>query len=307
MRERSGTDIRFKAADVLEWRREGVVQLPNFFIQQEIEPVVEDFWRVFPDRKGAGEPMIRKKPGQVGAFNDAQFRNFENIPFDCSPALNLLGVHPALIRLAKSALDTDRVHLYQNQAWAKFTGEADFDQPFHCDFGNHTLTVPSCDEHLNAITFLIYITDVTEAHGPTHYVSKTDARKAGVPIATFSGDLAHQDKLKPFEQSAAAPAGSLFAYGIDVYHRGTNLTIPEGFRFAVTSCFKKAGNDSIGYMAWPFHQTKPWYKIFNHGTPEQLSCFGVPAPGDTFWTEQTVNLAQLRYPEWDMGLYRDAV
>ncbi len=54
-------------------------------------------------------------------------------------------MHPALIAFAKQALHADAVHLYQCQAWAKFTGDADYDQPFHCDYVNHTLTAPSED------------------------------------------------------------------------------------------------------------------------------------------------------------------
>ena len=92
---------------------------------------------------------------------EAEIPKIENIPFECSPALNLLCVHPELIALARAALNTQDIQLYQSQAWAKYTGEADFDQPFHCDYGNHTLTVPSEDEHLNSITFLIYFSDVT--------------------------------------------------------------------------------------------------------------------------------------------------
>ena len=234
-----------------------------------------------------------------------QFKNFENIPFECSSSLNLISVHPSLIEFARSALKTNHVRLYQAQAWAKFTGEADFDQAFHCDFGNHTLTVPSKDECLNSITFIIYFTDVTEAHGPTHYVNRTDSNNIeGMRrFLKHREDLQHQKELRKFERSAAGPAGTLLAYGIDVFHRGTNLTEPGGYRYAMTSCFKKAGNDAIGYTSWPWHFAKPWHNIFEHATPDQLNCFGVPLPGDPFWTEETLSLAQLRYPKWDMSEY----
>ena len=94
------------------------------------------------------------------------------------------------------------------------------------------------------------------------------------------------------------------AYGIDVFHRGTNLTEPGGYRYAMTACFKKAGNDAIGYTAWPWHFAKPWHIIFEHATPEQLNCFGVPLPGDPFWTEETLSLTKLRYPKWDVSKYK---
>jgi len=310
---------RYTSEHVETWRREGAVVVPEFFEKEEIAEVIADFDIIFPDRKVEAEALKKKRQGEVGnklplqlsgkkmgKTTMEQFRNFENIPFDCSHALNLIAVHPALIVFARSALNTEDVKLYQAQAWAKFTGEADFDQAFHCDFGNHTLTVPSEDECFNSIAFIIYFTDVTEAHGPTHYVNRSDSKNFdGLKrFLKHREDLSHQKELRSFERSAAGPAGTLLAYGIDVFHRGTNLTAPGGYRYAVTSCFKKAGNDAIGYTAWPWHFTKPWHKIFEHASPDQLSCFGVPLPGDSFWTDETLALAQLRYPNWDMSEYK---
>jgi hypothetical protein len=227
------------------------------------------------------------------------------VPFDCSPALNLIGVHPALIAFARAALQTPHVHLYQCQAWAKYTGDADYDQPFHCDYVNHTLVAPSEDARHNCVTILCYFSDVTEAHGPAHYVTRTDSASVAGPEATLSADPALQLKLQRYERSTAAPAGSIFPYGIDVYHRGTNMTAPHGHRYAVMACYKDAANDTIGYHASPFHHTKPWHRIFDHATPEQLACFGVYPPGHAFWTATTLVRAQARYPNWDMTPYRE--
>ena len=116
-----------------------------------------------------------------------------------------------------------------------------------------------------------------------------------------------QEALKPFERSSAAPAGSAFPYSIDVYHRGTNLPAPGGHRYAVMACFKTASNDAVAFHAWAFHHRKPWARIFEHATPDQLSCFGVPLPGDRFWTDLTLQRAQVRYPNWDLTPYREAL
>ena len=311
--------IRFTDAHVDTWRKEGAVVVPEFFNDKEIKDVTKDFEIIFPGRKAEDKVLDKKKKGEFGnkpplQLSDEpmgkttmdQFKNFENIPFDCSSSLNLIAVHPSLIEFSRSALKTNDVRLYQAQAWAKFTGEADFDQAFHCDFGNHTLTVPSQDECLNSITFIIYFTDVTEEHGPTHYVNRTDSNgfEGMRRFLKNREDIEHQKELRKFERSAAGPAGTLLAYGIDVFHRGTNLTKPGGYRYAMTSCFKKAGNDSIGYTSWPWHFTKPWQNIFEHATPDQLNCFGVPMPGDPFWNEETLSLAQLRYPNWNMSEYQ---
>lgn len=302
---------RFTHEHVETWRREGCVLIENFFTADEVADVRADFAAVFGRVAGAAEAMQKKKPGELGRFNPAQFTTFEAVPFDCSPALNLIGVHPALVSFAKAALAADNVHLYQCQAWAKFTGDADYDQPFHCDFVNHTLTAPSEDVTKNSVTILCYFSDVSDAHGPAHYVTRTDSNAIAGPEATLSTDpqtqAALQVRLIPYARSSAAPAGSILPYSTDVFHRGTNMTAPHGHRFAVMACFKKAGDESIGYHAWQFHHRKPWHKIFDHATPDQLVCFGVQRPGDPFWTALTLERAQARYPNWNLAPYREAM
>jgi hypothetical protein len=299
-------DERHTPEHIDTWRREGVVLIPDFFTADEVAAVTADFKQVFV-HPGVKDPLVAEKQGGIGRFNPAQFTGIAVIPLDCSAAMNLAGLHPALIGMAKAALATDEVLLYQCQAWAKFTGEADYEQPFHCDYVNHTLTGPSDDEHLNSITYILIFSDVTEAHGPTHYVRRSDSLKVTGPEGTLSGDPALQAALQPYERSAAGPAGSLFVYGIDIWHRGTNLTAPGAHRYVMTVCYKAARNQAIGFHAWQFHHTKPWRRIFEHATPDQLACFGVQRPGDPFWTESTLARAQTRYPNWDLTPYRAAM
>ena len=304
-------NARFSHEHIETWRREGVALIRDFFTAGEIAAVRADFETVFGRSAGADEPLSKKKPGEIGRFNNAQFASFEAIPFECSPALNLIGVHPALIGFAKEALKAERVQLYQCQVWAKFTGDADYDQPFHCDFSNHTLTVPSEDETKNSVTILCYFSDVSDAHGAMHYVRRSDSAAFAGPEASLDHSPGAQAQLQAqlvrHERSSAAPAGTIIPYGIDVYHRGTNLTVPGGHRYAVMVCYKKAGDETIGYHAWQFHHMKPWRRIFEHATPQQLACFGVQLPGDPFWTPTTLARAAIRYPGWDLTPYRDAM
>ena len=300
---------RHTPEQVAAWRRDGALVIPEFFTPDEVAAVVADFDRVFGALKAsaAEAPTVTRRPDQVGAFNVDQFKNLQSVPLDCSPALNLIGVHPALLALAREALESDDVHCYQLQAWAKFTGGADYDQPFHCDYVNHTLTAPSEDERRNSLTIICYFTDVTEAHGPTHYVTKPDSDPIAGPEGTLTPGNALSRRLAPLARSTASKAGSIFPYGIDVYHRGTNLTAPGAHRYTVTTCFKRGGNDAIGFHAWAFHHTKPWARIFDHATPEQLACFGVPLPGHPFWTEVTLARTQTRFPNWNAAPYRAAL
>jgi hypothetical protein len=116
---------RFQSEHVAAWRQDGCVLIKNFFTNKEVAAVSADFELAFGRTRGGAEPLNKKKDGELGRFNPAQFTTFEAIPFECSSALNLIGVHPALVRFAQKALAADKVHLYQCQAWAKFTGDAD--------------------------------------------------------------------------------------------------------------------------------------------------------------------------------------
>jgi len=301
---------RFQQSDVDIWRRDGAVLLDGFFTEAEITPVQADFEMLYGDKRpDATDAKTGEYGGQVGRFNLDQFTNIDNMPFMCSPALNMLGLHPELIKMARAALGVDEVYLYQNHSWAKYTGGADFEQPFHCDFKNHTLTVPSEDVSERTINFMIYCSDVELDTGAISYVPLSDSDKVTGPNRPMflDNDLKAQHELKEFEQRAPGKAGSIFAYGIDVFHRGVNLTRPGGHRFTLTASFKAKGNDMIGYTAWPYNFLQPWFMIFNTATPDQLSCLGVPRPGDKFWTKTTLERAQERWPDWDLTPYKDAL
>ncbi len=302
------TQKRHTDENIEAWRRDGAVLLPNFLLEEEVAPVVQDFETLYPDSvTGHATPVDLKQDSQIGVFNRDQFTHFDDMPFNTSPALNLIGLHPAFIALAKDALGAEHVHLYQSHTWAKITGRTDYDQNFHCDFKNHTITVPSEDTAQRTINLMIYFTEVTDAHGAIHYVTNGDSDPITGPDRTIFPTDAQQQRLRTKERSGAAPAGSVFAYGIDVYHRGTNLTAPGGRRFTLTASYKAAGNDQIGWSAWPHSFLKPWHLIIDHATPEQLTCLGIPPPGASFWTERTLRRTQERWPNWDLTPYRDAV
>ena len=75
-----------------------------------------------------------------------------------------------------------------------------------------TFTVPSRDECLNSITFIIYFSDVTEAHGP--HIMLIEQIAIIVCNESFSErreDLEFQKELIKFERSGR-PAGTLWLW-----------------------------------------------------------------------------------------------
>ena len=102
---------RFAAQHVEAWRSDGAVLIPEFFTPDEVTAVCADFEVVFGETPRAKAPMVLRAEGQLGNFDRAQFQSFETVPLNCSPALNLIGVHPALIAFARQALQAENITL----------------------------------------------------------------------------------------------------------------------------------------------------------------------------------------------------
>ena len=296
---------RFDASHVAQWQDEGFVIIPDFFTADEVKPIYDEYVRLYGthgDGESPGVALNFAGPDKTAGFARAQFKNIDTLPYDASIEMNLMSLHPALIEFSRQLLRVDAVRLYQSHTWAKYTGEADYDQPHHCDFRNHTLTVPSDDVSRRTVDFLIYYTDVTNAHGALHYVTKPDS-DAVLRAGAIWAQPEDQPALKAVERSAAGRAGTLVAHSIDTFHRGTNLTEKDGYRFTMTVGYKAAQNDNIAYTAWRDNAPELWQKIFHNASIEQLACLGVPLPGDSFWTQRTLKLTQARWPELDMREY----
>jgi ectoine hydroxylase-related dioxygenase (phytanoyl-CoA dioxygenase family) len=298
--------MRFSAGHIEQWEKEGFVVLENFFSRAEYEPVLRDFEALYENAgkgEGVGAARQAKQGDDPAANRSLQFKNIHVLPYEASSALNLISLHPELIAFAKSLLGVSDVRLYQSHTWAKYTGEADYDQEFHCDYGNHTLLVPAEDRAQRTVDFILYLTDVTREHGALRYVTKPDVLAALGRPALSAPSEPEQAALRARERAAVVPAGSMVVHGIDTLHRGSNLTAPNGRRFSLTIGYRAVGSEFISFHSWQATRGRPWHRVFEHATPEQLACLGVPRPGASFWTPRTLELAQQRWPGWDMREY----
>ena len=301
--------MRFTEQHVRQWQDDGFVVVEGFFERDEYEPVLRDFEALYRNAsRGDGTSRLYQSlQRDDGSSRARQFLNIHVLPYEGSSAINLLSLHPELIAFARALLAVPSVRLYQSHTWAKYTGQADYDQEFHCDYGNHTLIAPADDPALRTVDFVIYLTEVTAAHGAMRFVTKPDVIAAlGRPALSAPSD-AEQAALRKLERAVVVPPGSLVAHGIDTMHRGSNLTAPGGRRFSMTAGYKAAGSEHIGFHVWQATHERPWHIVFNHATPEQLECLGIPTPGHPYWTPRTLELTQRRWPDWDMAAYRAAL
>jgi hypothetical protein len=298
--------MRFNAQHIEQWREEGFVIIDNFFTAAEIAPVLQDYEVLYEhagDGAGVGTPKVLQEGDDIAANRALQFKNIDSLPYQGSSAINLISLHPQLVAFAKALLGVPSVHLYQSHSWAKYTGQADYDQEFHCDFGNHTLTVPSEEAASRSVDFVFYLTDVTTDQGALRYVTKPDVQRLLGRHRLAAGTSEQQAALRGAERAVIVPAGGLVAHGIDTMHRGSNLTEPNGRRFSMTAGYKAAGNEQIGFHVWQSAANRPWENVVNHAAPEQLACLGIPLPGDAFWSVRTLKQTQARWPQWDMRPY----
>jgi len=103
------------------------------------------------------------------------------------------------------------------------------------------------------------------------------------------------------EVSTAGPAGTVVAYRLDTFHRGTELTQARGARYTIHVNFRTVSADWVGRHSWPSRENYPeWVAFVVRASPRQLQLFGFPPPGHPYWTQETLAGMALRYPGFDI-------
>jgi len=226
-------------------------------------------------------------------------------PFE-QEALNRVALHDVIIDLAEQFLTIDDVRLYQAAVTAKYSDAApDYEQLLHVDYANHTLVVPRTDVGYQHATMFVYLSDVTPDTGATHVVSLEHT--ADIPVERTYLHLEQYAHLYALEEPASGPAGSVFVYRPDVFHRGVPLRAPRAARFLLPVAFKPPATDWIGHHAFPARaEDMAWHRFMRGATVRQLTVLGFPEPGTAYWTTETLAGVAARYPSLDMSPWRDA-
>jgi hypothetical protein len=229
-----------------------------------------------------------------------QFSGNRKFPY-ASWRLNRLAHHPDLIDAAERFCGTTDLLLYKVEAWAKYSGGADYDQPPHRDFGNHTLLVPRADQRWAQLTTFLLLSDVTETNGPTMIVPRSVTEST-----PLSQNLFEWGRFAADEVAVTGPAGSLVMYTTDVVHRGSGMSGHPESRFALLCDYMPRDASWQGRRAWPDTGIDPaWQEILARATPRERELFGIPPVGHDYWNEQTITDVGGRYPEMDMTPYEE--
>lgn len=291
---------------VRAWHDHGFGVLPGFLAAGDLATAVAGLDLMFPSADGfhdRGDPRYSRYLGD-------EFAGIDSFPF-ASAAVSLLAVHDRLVDLAELLLADEDIRIYSAEAWAKYTGAADYDQSLHRDYLNHTVLVPTSAPGCQQLELFVYLVDVPDGLGPPHLVSLW--RTADLPVKPnwypyaddadqaggFVSAVGRPD-LYEAEQSAAGPAGTVVAFSPATVHRGTALTAPRGARYTMHLSYRSARAEWGQRQAWANRSHDPdWYQFVSRASPRQLRLLGFPPPGDRFWTSETAGAMGLRYPGID--------
>ena len=290
--------MRVPDATLDEVREQGFSLLEGFLAPDELEAAHDALWKHFPDPdEYFADPTIPER----ARFARSQFAGVEEFPYR-SWDLNRLAVHPDLVDAVERYLETTDLHLYKIELWAKYAGAVDYDQPLHRDYGSHSLVVPRLEQRYQQLTTFVFLSDVTDADGPTCIVPYQDGKDVPyTPLYLPFGSLAES------EVRCTGAAGSLLVYRTDILHRGSNMTGERRARFSLLADFQVRGTTWGGKMAWPKQSPERWAKFIPQCSVRQRDLFGFPRPGDPYWTDETLAGVAARYPGIDLEPYRSAV
>jgi hypothetical protein len=282
-------------AHVAHWLEHGYVLIPGFLDAVTLDAARTNAYKYFPT---------------AAEYYDApqRYRKLESMvefPFRDN-VLNNISTGPDLVDAARRIVGTRDVFLTQSLLWAKYGGRGDWDQGHHMDYQNNSLVVPSDAPGFRHMASILYLEDVSLDLGPTHVVSRTVTRERPAIPAGLPRDDAPE--IYDAETPVVAEAGTIMLYDMQTFHRGSRLASAEGIRLSFHNVFRAAGLEWMGWRSWPHEGLTPELREFiNQANVEQLTVIGFPAPGHAYWTPQTLDGVQARYPRLDMTAYREAM
>jgi hypothetical protein len=156
------------------WQTHGFVILPGFVPAAELRPALEELPAMYPTADGFHDGTDRRRD----RFTVDEWAGIESFPFG-SAELSLLAVSDRVVDLAETLLADTDLRISSAEAWAKYTGAADYDQPLHRDYLSHTLMVPADDPRFRQLEMFVYLVDVPAELGPPSMLSRTQT--AGLP------------------------------------------------------------------------------------------------------------------------------
>jgi hypothetical protein len=291
-------DIRITQTHMAHYREHGYVVVEDFLSAKELAGAQADIETLHP---GWLDFCVDPTVGKPSNWQQSTRSRF---PFP-GEHLNAITVHSELRRMAAELAGSDELYCEQSDLNLKCQGHiADADQQMHCDYLNHTLVYPPDQPSYWQTAYLLYYTDVTEAHAPTAVCSRKHYPEKTLWPAMVSPDA--RPELYDNEIKVVVPAGSLLAYSMRTFHRGTLFRDNVG-RVAQFITYAPAAWKWLGIVGWGSKAIRPDFaRWISSASLAERAVFGFPPPGHPYWSEETLAGVGARYPAMDMAPYRQA-
>ncbi len=285
------------------YREHGYAIIEGLLTPDEIQRSLDEIERFHPGWVDfVRDPTGEKPPGWGGRETNRRQVRF---PFP-GEQLNRNGLHPELRRLASIMAGGHPIVCEQSDlSFKSFGHPTDQEQHMHCDYRNHTLAYPPDVPKYWQTAYLLYYTDVDEGLAPTAVCSRKHYPERILWPSVYSPE--ERPVLYENEVKATVPAGSVLAYSMRTFHRGTRFK-REGGRIAHFISYSPAKCPWVGIVGWPeqgvYGSFQRWIEA---ASVDERELLGFPAPGDPYWTEETLEGVAARYPGMDMSPYRSGV
>jgi hypothetical protein len=285
------------AADA--WRRDGFVVLPGYLAGPDLDLAKCGLPSVYPT---AEQYHADPSSEDTRIYTGDEYGGIVLFPFPSIPLCNL-AVHEKVTALVEAAFGTDDIRIYASELWAKYAGAVGYEQEHHRDFLNHTPLAPSSDIRWRGLELFIWLSNVTEDLGPTHFVPLSVSKR--LPALPHVQGRHEHPELYEHESSGAGKDGTVVLYSTDTFHRATELTAEGSARFSIHASYHHAENTWTSRHSWGDRSFHPDWRLFvEQATLRQLLLFGFPPPGHSYWTQETLAGVATRYPGLDVSLWQ---
>ena len=293
--------MRINDEHVEHYHEHGYAIVENFLTPSELAGARADVEAFIPGWLDYAADPSSPKP--VGWDETQRSRRAMRFPFR-GAHLNAITLHPELRRFASLMTGGEALFCEQSDLTYKCMGHyGDTDQLMHLDYVNHTLVYPPDRLKYWQTAFLIYYTDVAIHQAPTAVCSWQHYRDEILWPAVYKPSQRAQ--LYDNEVKVTVPAGSLLAYSMRTFHRGTAF-LQEGARVGHFISYAPKRPKWMGIVGWPeqgvYQSFSAWVE---QATLEERELIGFPAPKDDYWTAETLAGVAARFPNMDMSPYTD--
>jgi hypothetical protein len=261
--------------------------------------ILEDVIDEATCRKGVEEMEKVLKPwSEVKDDPPAELNKFTTWP---SPSLWLnrfVITNDVLVDFAQRYLQTEHIQLRTGTPFVRYPGCVSFTEvtdgrnSIHIDNINNSL-LPACDDHIfGQVQFWCHLQEV----GPEQ-----------APLLLWP----HGDQERDYEKAVklSVPAGSMGIFTNYTYHSASPFTATEGQRYIWGGQFGRADHYWEGFRHYTDKATDPHFQaLVSSLTPRQREMLRFPPAGHRYYTEETLQKLEERYPGFDAtGAYRKMI